>query len=126
MDWIFGLLLILSFFLQCCGLGNYSLRFRLKHILSHLIIPDKYLIDTPTCRIPDINPFEDEAMEMFKNYYKYHCFQTPQMVTLIRDNHTLQYSLRVDPDEALKLNVKHPHCCMKIVTRKHNSDAGYE
>lgn len=81
------------------------------------------MIDTPTCRIPDINPFEKDAMDMFSGHKKQHCKPVPDMVRLEKDNVTLQYSLHIDRKVAQELNIADPLCCMNIITRKPNVDA---
>lgn len=69
------------------------------------------------CRIPDINPFEEDAMEMFRNFTMDKCTRDLQMVQLLRDDESLRYSLQVDLKAARKVNITQPNCCLQLIER---------
>lgn len=83
-------------------------------------------MDTATCQIPDINPFEVEAMAMLKKYKLATCSKAAEVIQLAKDNSTLEYSLSVNQEEARKLNITHPSCCMQMADRKQDDqNIGY-
>lgn len=76
-------------------------------------------MDTLGCRIPNTDPFNQEAMDKLKDYTKINCNENkPKVVQLQKDVQSKRYSLKINPDEAEKLNIKKPQCCMREVIRK--------
>lgn len=57
-------------------------------------------------------------MNMFKKAKLAKCTTTVEVIQLEKDNKTLSYSLSVNQEEARKINITHPSCCMQMVDRK--------
>lgn len=80
-------------------------------------ISASYSVNSSACRIPDIDPFEEDAVVFFESHKKIRCRKGPEVISLSTDNAS-RVSLRVNKSEALKFKIFRPECCLQVAERK--------
>jgi hypothetical protein len=92
-------------------------------------VPSGYLVYSPSCKIPSLDPFAPDVMEIFYKKNDLECWKTRPLTSIDQDfkNDIVKVLVHHEHEEIyFKENGRQLNCYYKEVKRKLNDDKDYE